>query len=375
MVKLLDLQAITLQHIDEYEAAINRVVESGWFLQGKENQQFEADYARYIGTEHCIAVANGLDALKLILRGYKEMGIMQDGDEIIVPANTYIATILAITENNLVPILVEPTFEHLEIDIDQIEQHITPRTKGVMTVHLYGRIAYNDKLGEICQRHHLKLMEDCAQSHGCGFKFQDSSFKRTGALGDAAAHSFYPGKNLGALGDAGAVTTDDEELASVIRALANYGSQKKYVFKYVGMNSRMAETDAAVLDIKLKYLDEDNRKRQQLAAYYYANINNPLITLPKRIDDENNVYHQFPIFCERRDELQQYLTDNGIQTLIHYPIPPHKQECYKEWNHRSYPITEKIHAQELSIPMNQVITHQEAVEVVRILNLFRNKRI
>ena len=370
MVKLLDLQAITLQHIDEYEAAINRVVESGWFLQGKENQQFEADYARYIGTEHCIAVANGLDALKLILRGYKEMGIMQDGDEIIVPANTYIATILAITENNLVPILVEPTFEHLEIDIDQIEQHITPRTKGVMTVHLYGRIAYNDKLGEICQRHHLKLMEDCAQSHGCGFKFQDSSFKRTGALGDAAAHSFYPGKNLGALGDAGAVTTDDEELASVIRALANYGSQKKYVFKYVGMNSRMAETDAAVLDIKLKYLDEDNRKRQQLAAYYYANINNPLITLPKRIDDENNVYHQFPIFCERRDELQQYLTDNGIQTLIHYPIPPHKQECYKAWNHLLYPITERIHAQELSIPMNQVITRQEAATIVGVLNKF-----
>ena len=214
-------------------------------------------------------------------------------------------------------------------------------------------------------------MEDCAQSHGCGFKFQDSGFKRTGALGDAAAHSFYPGKNLGALGDAGAVTTNDEELASVIRALANYGSQKKYVFKYVGMNSRMAETDAAVLDVKLKYLDEeDNRKRQQLAAYYYANINNPLITLPKRIDDENNVYHQFPIFCERRDELQLFLADQGIQTLIHYPIPPHQQECYKAWNHRSYPITEKIHAQELSIPMSQVITSQEAETIVQILNKF-----
>ena len=371
MVKLLDLQAITLQHIDEYEAAINRVAESGWFLQGKENEQFEADYAHYIGTSYCVAVANGLDALKLILRGYKEMGIIQDGDEIIVPANTYIATILAITDNNLVPVLVEPTWEHLEIDIDQIEQHITPKTKGLMTVHLYGRIAYNDKLREICQRHHLKLMEDCAQSHGCGFRVQGSRFTKTGALGDAAAHSFYPGKNLGALGDAGAVTTNDEELASVIRALANYGSQKKYVFKYVGMNSRMAETDAAVLDVKLKYLDEDNRKRQQLAAFYYTNINNPLITLPKRIADENNVYHQFPIFCERRDELQRYLTDNGIQTLIHYPIPPHKQECYKAWNDRSYPITEKIHAQELSIPMNQVITHQEAKTIVRALNQFK----
>ena len=372
MVKLLDLQAITMMHGDEIKAAVNRVIESGWFLQGRENQQFEDDYARYIGADHCVAVANGLDALKLILRGYKEMGVMQDGDEIIVPANTYIATILAITDNQLVPVLVEPTFENLEIDIDQIEQHITPKTKGVITVHLYGRIAYNDKLGEICQKHHLKLMEDCAQSHGCGFMVHGSRFTRTGALGDAAAHSFYPGKNLGALGDAGAVTTNDEELASVIRALANYGSQKKYVFKYVGMNSRMAETDAAVLDVKLKYLDEDNRKRQQLAAFYYEHIKNPLITLPKRIPDVNNVYHQFPIFCEKRDELQQYLGDNDVQTLIHYPIPPHKQECYKAWNHRSYPITERIHAQELSIPMSQVITIQEAETIARILNVYRN---
>lgn len=366
MVKLLDLQAITAMHADEYKAAVNRVIESGWFLQGNENKQFEANYAKYIGTNHCIAVANGLDALKLILRGYKELGLMKDGDEIIVPANTYIATILAITDNHLVPVLVEPTFEHLEIDIDQIEQHITPKTKGVMIVHLYGRIAYNDKLGEICKRHGLKLMEDCAQSHGCAWKGI-----KTGALGDAAAHSFYPGKNLGAFGDAGAVTTDDPELASVIRALANYGSQKKYVFKYVGINSRMAETDAAVLDVKLKYLDEDNAKRQQLAAYYYEEISHPLITLPHIIPDENNVYHQFPIFCERRDELQQYLTNHGIQTLIHYPIPPHKQECYKEWNERSYPITEKIHAQELSIPMNQVVTMEEAKEVVGALNAFK----
>lgn len=366
MIKLLDLQAITMMHGEEIKAAVNRVIESGWFLQGKENKQFEADYAKYIGTENCVAVANGLDALKLILRGYKEMGIMQDGDEIIVPANTYIATILAITDNNLVPVLVEPTFEHLEINIDQIEQYITPKTKGVMIVHLYGRIANNDKLGEICKKHGLKLMEDCAQSHGCAWKGI-----KTGALGDAAAHSFYPGKNLGALGDAGAVTTNDAELASVIRALANYGSHKKYVFKYVGMNSRMAETDAAALDVKLKYLDEDNKSRQKLADYYYANINNSLITLPSRIPDENNVYHQFPIFCERRDELQQFLTDNGVQTLIHYPIPPHKQECYKDWNNRSYPITEKIHAQELSIPMNQVVSLKEAEEVVRILNLFK----
>ena len=336
MVKFLDLQAITAMHGDEIKAAVNRVIDSGWFLQGNENQQFESDYAKYIGTGHCVAVANGLDALKLIMRGYKEMGIMKDGDEIIVPANTYIATILAIT------------------DIDQVEQHITPRTKGVMTVHLYGRIAYNDKLGEICKKYGLKLMEDCAQSHGCAWKGV-----KTGALGDAAAHSFYPAKNLGALGDAGAVTTNDQELASVIRALANYGSPHKYVFKYVGMNSRMAETDAAALDVKLKYLDKDNQARQKLAAYYYENIKNPLITLPKRIADENNVYHQFPIFCEKRDELQAFMKENGIQTLIHYPIPPHKQECYKTWNNCSYPITEKIHAQELSIPMNQVLKVSE----------------
>ena len=360
MVKLLDLQAITMMHGDEIKAAVNRVIDSGWFLQGNENKQFEDDYANYIGTEHCVAVANGLDALYLLMRGYKELGLMKDGDEIIVPANTYIATIIAITRNNLVPVLVEPTWEHLEIDIDQIEAAITPKTKGVMIVHLYGRIAYNDK------QHGLKLMEDCAQSHGCAWKGV-----KTGALGDAAAHSFYPGKNLGALGDAGAVTTNDQELAAVIRALANYGSQQKYVFKYVGMNSRMAETDAAALDVKLKYLDEDNQARQRLAAYYYEHIKNPLITLPKRIADEHNVYHQFPIFCERRDELQAFLKEHGIQTLIHYPIPPHKQECYKDWNERSYPITEKIHQQELSIPMNQVVTEDEAKVVVETINQFQ----
>lgn len=366
MVKLLDLQAITAMHGDEYKKVVDRVIDSGWFLQGKENNQFEMDYAKYIGTDHCIAVANGLDALYLLMRGYKEMGFMRDGDEIIVPANTYIATIISITRNNLVPVLVEPTWENLEIDIDQIESAVTPKTRGVMIVHLYGRVAYNEKLGNICKKHGLKLMEDCAQSHGCAW-----NGVKTGALGDAAAHSFYPGKNLGAFGDAGAITTNDAGLASVIRALANYGSQKKYVFKYIGLNSRMSELDAAVLDVKLKYLDEDNAQRQKLAAYYYEHIDNPLITLPARIADENNVYHQFPILCERRDELQEYLKENGIQTLIHYPIPPHKQECYKEWNERSYPISEKIHAQELSIPMNQVVSEKEAEEVVRVLNAFK----
>lgn len=365
MVKLLDLQAITMMHGEEYEAAAKRVIESGWFLQGKENQTFEKDYAQYIGTSHCVAVANGLDALKLILRGYKELGVMNDGDEIIVPANTYIATILAITDNRLVPVLVEPTWENLELDIDKVEASITPKTKGVMTVHLYGRIAFNDKLKKICQTHGLKLMEDCAQSHGCTW-----NGIKTGALGDAAAHSFYPGKNLGAFGDAGAVTTNDRELAETIRALANYGSQKKYVFKYVGINSRMSELDAAVLDVKLKYLDEDNQRRQKLAAFYYEHISNPLITLPSRLKDENNVYHQFPIFCEYRDMLQEHLHTKGIQTLIHYPIPPHKQECYKDWNDRKYPITEKIHAQELSIPMNQVVSEEDASMVVDAINTF-----
>ena len=366
MIKLLDLQAITAMHGEEYKAAVSRVIDSGWFLQGNENKLFETDYAKYIGTEHCIAVANGLDALYLLLRGYKELSIMKDGDEIIVPANTYIATIIAITRNNLVPVLVEPTFEHLEMDIDKIEAAITPKTKGVMTVHLYGRIAYNDKLGDICNKYGLKLMEDCAQSHGCAWKGV-----KTGALGDAAAHSFYPGKNLGAFGDAGAVTTNDAELTEVIRALANYGSQKKYVFKYLGMNSRMSELDAAVLDIKLKYLNEDNKKRQELAAFYYENIVNPLITLPERLDDENNVYHQFPIFCEHRDELQEFLKQSGVQTLIHYPIPPHKQESYKKWNKLSFPITERIHRQELSIPMNQVVSRKEAETIVRLINNFR----
>ena len=366
MVKFYDLQAITAMHADEYKEAVARVIDSGWFLQGHANQQLEAHYAQYIGTNHCVAVANGLDALYLLLRGYKEMGLMHDGDEIIVPANTYIATIIAITRNHLVPVLVEPTWEHLEIDVDKIETAITPKTKGVMIVHLYGRIAYNDQLGEICKKYGLKLLEDCAQSHGCAWKGI-----KTGAVGYAAAHSFYPGKNLGAFGDAGAVTTNDAGLASVIRALANYGSEEKYAFKYIGINSRMAETDAAILNVKLKYLDEDNRKRQELAEYYYEHINNPIITLPKRLDDENNVYHQFPIFCERRDELKKYLKEKGIETLIHYLIPPHQQECYKEWKHRSFPVTEKIHAQELSIPMNQAISAEEVKEIVAALNSFR----
>lgn len=365
MIKLYDLQRITHEHADEYKAAMARVIDSGWFLQGDETKQFEHDYARYIGTQHCVAVANGLDALYLILRAYKEMGVMADGDEIIVPANTYIATILAITRNNLKPVLVEPTWHHLELDTDRVEQAITPRTRGIMTVHLYGRLACNEQLLDICHRHHLKLMEDNAQAQGCTF-----NGKHTGSLGDAAAHSFYPGKNIGAMGDAGAVTTDNAELAATIRALANYGSERKYVFKYAGINSRMSEMDAAVLRIKLKYLDHDNSRRQQLADFYYGHISNPLITLPERLPDAHNVYHQFPIFCKERNQLQTFLAQQGVQTLIHYPIPPHKQQCYYEaWGHElSLPVTERIHAEELSIPMSPVVSADEAQQVVDVLN-------
>lgn len=365
MIKLYDLQRITHEHADEYKAAMARVIDSGWFLQGDETKQFEHDYARYIGTQHCVAVANGLDALYLILRAYKEMGVMADGDEIIVPANTYIATILAITRNNLKPVLVEPTWHHLELDTDRVEQAITPRTRGIMTVHLYGRLACNEQLLDICHRHHLKLMEDNAQAQGCTF-----NGKHTGSLGDAAAHSFYPGKNIGAMGDAGAVTTDNAELAATIRALANYGSERKYVFKYAGINSRMSEIDAAVLRIKLKYLDHDNARRQQLADFYYGHISNPLITLPERLPDAHNVYHQFPIFCKERNQLQTFLAQQGVQTLIHYPIPPHKQQCYYEaWGHElSLPVTERIHAEELSIPMSPVVSADEAQQVVDVLN-------
>lgn len=371
MIKLYDLQRVTHEHADEYKAAVARVIDSGWFLQGDETKNFEREYARYIGTQHCVAVANGLDALYLILRAYKEMGVMVDGDEIIVPANTYIATILAITRNNLKPVLVEPTWHNLELDTDLVERAITPRTRGIMTVHLYGRLACNEQLLDICRHHHLKLMEDNAQAQGCTF-----DGKHTGSLGDAAAHSFYPGKNIGAMGDAGAVTTNDGELATIIRALANYGSERKYVFKYAGINSRMSEMDAAVLRIKLKYLDAENARRQQLADFYYRHISNPLITLPERLPDTHNVYHQFPIFCKERDQLQTYLAQQGVQTLIHYPIPPHKQQCYYEaWgNQLSLPVTERIHAEELSIPMSPVVTGSEAQQVIEALNNWRGRQ-
>lgn len=366
MIPFLSLKDISAKYAEEIHSAVQRVVDSGWYLQGKENETFEQHYAEYIGTKYCIGCGNGLDALIWILRAYKELDVFKDGDEIIVPANTYIASILAITENNLKPVLVEPRFETLEIDDSIIEDKITPKTKAIMIVHLYGRCAYTEKIAEICKRHNLKLIEDNAQAHGCTYKG-----RKTGSLGDAAGHSFYPGKNLGALGDGGAVTTDNKELADCIRALANYGSQKKYVFKYCGRNSRLDEIQAAVLDVKLSHLDEDNCLRQQVAAYYYDHIKNLLVSLPTRLQDENNVYHLFPVLCERRDELQRYLTERGVQTLIHYPIPPHLQECYAGvWENFSLPITERMANQELSLPISPALTIEDAECVVKLINTF-----
>ena len=365
MIKFLDLQKLTQKYSAEIKAAADRVIDSGWFLQGKENEEFEAQYANYIGSKYCIGCANGLDALIWIFRAYIELGVMKAGDEVIVPANTYIATILAITENGLKPVLVEPDIDTLQIDENKIEEALTEKTKAICIVHLYGRCAYTKKIADICKSKNLKLIEDNAQAHGCTFEGV-----KTGNLGDAAGHSFYPGKNIGALGDAGAVTTNDEDLAKTIRALANYGSSKKYVFKYCGRNSRLDEIQAAFLKIKLAHIDEDNKRRQEIAKFYYENIKNPLVRLPKLLDDANNVYHLFPILCEKRDALQAHLSQNQIQTLIHYPIAPHKQECYKEWNSISLPITEKIHAQELSLPISPVLELEEAEEVVRAVNEF-----
>lgn len=369
MIPFLSLKDVTALHGEEINEAVSRVVNGGWYLQGKENELFEENYSKFIGTKYTIGCANGLDALIWIFRAYIEMGVMRPGDEVIVPANTYIATIIAITENGLKPILVEPKLNTLEIDDDKIEEVITPRTRAIAIVHLYGRNAYTDKIGALCKKYNLKLVEDNAQAHGC--KHTDG--RMTGSIGDAAGHSFYPGKNLGALGDGGAVTTNDPELAAAVRALANYGSQKKYVFKYVGRNSRLDEIQAAVLDVKLKYLVEDNAHRKVVAKMYYEGINNPLVKLPDLLPDEQNAYHLFPILCEKRDELHDYLEQNGVGTVIHYPIAPHKQECYKQWNEKSLPITEYIADHELSLPIGPSISEEEVEEVIRLINIFMNK--
>lgn len=366
MIKFLDLAKINDRYNSEIEKVVNRVFKSGWYLKGIETDAFEKNYAEYIGTKFAIGCGNGLDALTLILRAYVELGIMKPNDEIIVPANTYIASILAITRAGLKPIPVEPSSRTLQIDENLIENHITDRTKGVMIVHLYGQNSYSEKIGEICSRYNLKLIEDNAQAHGAIYKS-----KKTGSLGDAAGHSFYPGKNLGALGDAGAVTTNDPLLAGTVRALGNYGSEKKYVFNMQGINSRIDEVQAAILNVKLKYMDSENDYRRKIARRYFEEINNPLIQLPNTSLGHDNVFHIFPIFSEKRDYLQNYLNEKGIQTLIHYPIPPHKQNCYPEWNNLQFPITEKIHSQELSIPISPVITPEEISYVISSLNDWR----
>ena len=377
-IPFLSLKDVAAKYADEIHEAVIRVVDSGWYLQGKENEQFEKHYAEYIGTKHCIGCANGLDALIWIFRAYIELGVMKPGDEVIVPANTYIATILAITENGLLPVLVEPRKDTLQIDDSLIEERITERTKAICIVHLYGRLACTQRILDLCEKYNLKLVEDNAQAHGCTMPIANSqspiAHKKTGSIGHAAGHSFYPGKNLGALGDGGAVTTNDDELAAAIRALANYGSQKKYVFKYTGRNSRLDEIQAAVLDVKLRHLDKDLKARQAIADYYYDHIDNPLIELPVRLLHENNVYHLFPILVKdgKRDALQAYLTKNRVGTVIHYPIAPHKQECYANdaWNipQLLLPITEYIADSELSLPMSSTMSVVQIEEVVRLIN-------
>lgn len=365
MIKFLDLYKINQKYRKEIDRSVKRVLDSGYYILGQEVKNFETNFANYIGCKQCIGTANGLEALTLILNAYKELGILKDSDEIIVPANTFIATILAISQNNLTPILVEPNINTYNIDPDLIEEKITPKTKAIMIVHLYGQTVEMDKIWKIAKKHNLKIIEDSAQAHGAIYKN-----KMAGNLGDASAFSFYPGKNLGAIGDAGAITTSDERLAEVIRALTNYGSKEKYINIYKGTNSRLDEIQAAILNSKLKYLNLDNNKRRVIAKYYLEHIKNPKIILPIIKDFDSHNFYVFVVRSENRDKLQKYLTDNQISSLIHYPIPPHKQLAYKEWNNLSFPITEKIHNEILSIPISPVSTKKEIKTIVKILNNF-----
>jgi len=434
MIPFLNLQQINAQYTDELKQVASEVIDSGWYLLGERVKAFEQKLSGFIGVKHVVACANGLDALRLIMRAYIEMGIMHEGDEVIVPANTYIASILAITDNRLKPVLVEPDINTYNLDISLIEQHITERTKAIMVVHLYGQTCWSQELETIAKKHNLKIIEDNAQAIGAYYipschaepveapRHTDSprhselvsespqhttlpaepchselsrhselvsesphseastqsfsNYKRTGSLGNAAGFSFYPGKNLGALGDSGAVATNDDELASVVRALANYGSSKKYINDYKGLNSRMDELQAAFLTVKLKYIDDENKRRREIAQYYCENIQNLQITLPNSQflipNSMSNVWHLFVIRHPQRDKLQQYLMAHGIQTLIHYPIPPHKQKAYKEWNNLSLPITEQIHNEVLSLPISPVMTEEEVLQVVEKVNEWKD---
>lgn len=372
MIPFLNIQAVTQRHAEEIIAAVDSIVRSGWYLRGEATHEFEQAYARFIGTSHCVGCANGLDALALILKGYIALGAMQEGDEIIVPANTFIASILAITRCGLKPVFVEPRTDTLQIDATRIEAAITPRTKALMIVHLYGRCAYDDTMTALCRHHHLKLIEDNAQAHGCRYIHEGSPLngRRTGSLGDAAGHSFYPGKNLGALGDAGAVTTNDMDLADIIRRIGNYGMEPKYYCDVEGCNSRIDEVQAAVLSVKLRYLDEDNRRRIAIAQSYYNEVKSCCCTLPAKAADGSHVYHLFPIFTPHRDALRQYLTQCDIETGIHYPIPPHRQRCYPTYNSLSLPITEQIAQTELSLPISPVLTDDEVMYIIQSINNF-----
>jgi dTDP-4-amino-4,6-dideoxygalactose transaminase len=366
MIKFLDLKKINDSFQPALDETVLRVVNSGWYILGEETKTFEKNYANYTGTRHCIGVANGLDALRIILKAYIELGFMNEGDEIIVPANTFIATILAITDNRLVPVLVEPDINTYNLDSDRIEEMITSRTKAIMLVHLYGQNAMTEKLRSIKEKYGLKVIEDNAQAIGALY-----NEKRTGNLGDAAGHSFYPGKNLGALGDGGAVTTNDDALAAVVRSLGNYGSSEKYKHERQGLNSRLDEIQAGILNLKLSRLDQDNQHRQKIADYFLANIKNENIVLPKIADDtRSHVWHLFVVRCSLRDKLMQHLTANGIQTLIHYPTPPHRQLAYKAWNNQHFPITEKIHSEVLSLPIGPIMPVTEFEAVVEAVNAF-----
>lgn len=357
MISFLDLHKINARFEDEIKDKINEVINSGWYILGKQCVNFETNFAKYCGVKHCIGVANGLDALRIIIKAYE----FSKDDEIIVPANTYIASILAITDNLCKPILIEPDINTYNINTNSIEEKITNKTKAIMVVHLYGQVCNMEPIYALAKKYNLKIIEDCAQAHGANFKG-----KKVGSLGDVAGFSFYPGKNLGALGDAGCITTNDDLLASKIRALANYGSHKKYENLYAGLNSRLDELQAGILDIKLKHLDDDNQKRKEIADFYMKNIKNENIILPKINID--HVWHLFVIRTKFRDKLQKYLNENNVQTIIHYPIPPHKQECYKDFNNLSLPITEQIHNEVLSLPISPVMTQDEIKQVVEVIN-------
>jgi len=368
MIPFLDLKLINAQYQTELKEACSRVIDSGWYILGNEVVEFEKEFARYCETKYCVGVANGLDALVLILRAYIELGLMQKGDEVIVPSNTYIASILAISENGLTPILVEPNIDNFNLNPKLIEQAITQKTKAILTVHLYGQVTAMDEINNIAKNHNLKVIEDCAQAHGALYSGTTYKGKKVGGLADAAGFSFYPGKNLGALGDGGAVTTNDSELANTILALRNYGSHEKYKNLYKGMNSRLDEIQAAMLRVKLRYLDNEIAQRQSIALAYLKGIDNPLIELPVVDDLAAHVWHLFVIKTKQRKKLENYLTENDVQSLIHYPIPPHQQGAYNEWKNESFPISEKIHEQVLSIPISPVLRMDEVNTIIKLIN-------